>query len=80
MTVQINSSANKLKLSEIFRLLRSNSEYLLRNRVLAAYQQDLVVQGVKCVLYKNSMYILQGAHIVLYKVYCVYHIGYAVCM
>ena len=31
----------------------SNSEYLVRNQVQAANQQDLVLQGVKCVLCKG---------------------------
>ena len=33
-------------------LFKSHSDYLVRYRVQAAYKQDLVVRGVKCVLYK----------------------------
>ena len=71
----------------------SNSEYLVRNRVQAANQQDLLVKGVKCLLYKAcSVYctsvqcvmykcalcIVQGGQYVLYKVCSVYYTGCAV--
>ena len=45
---------------------RSNSEYLVRNQVQAAYQQDLVAKGVKCVLIKVCRMYLKGAQCVLY--------------
>ena len=52
--------------------LKSHSEYLVRNRVQAACQQDLIVQGVKCVLYKVWS-VLYKVWSVLYKecrLYC----------
>ena len=46
------SSGIQFLFRNVFNMLKSHSQYLVRNQVLAAYQQDLVVQGVKCVLYK----------------------------
>ena len=59
---------------------RSHSEYLVRNRVQAAYQQDLVLQGVNCVLYKYAMFIVKGVQTELYRMYSLYHTGCAVCI
>ena len=63
----------------------SNSEYLVRNRVQAANQQDLViqggkcalcnVQGMQCVFYKSAMRIVQGVQYALYKLCSVYYTG-----
>ena len=68
----------------------SHSEYLVRNRVQAADQQDLIVQCVKCVLYKSGVCIsqvlrvyctrcedciVQGVDCVLYRVFSVYFIS-----
>ena len=62
----------------------SSSEYLVRNRVQAANQQDLVLQGLKCVSCKTcsvyctsvcrvhcwrcAMCIVQGVQCVIYRV------------
>ena len=76
-------------------LLRSHCEYLSRNPVWSSYQQDLVVQGEKCalykvwsvyctsvpcVLYKCSVCIVQDVQYVLYEVCSVYCTGCAVCI
>ena len=52
---------------------KSHSEYLVRNPVQSAYQQNLVVQGVKCVLYKICSVYCTNVPFVLYNVrnmYC----------
>ena len=52
------------------------TEYLVKNQVMAAYQQDLaevskmcIVYGIECVLYKYAIYIVQNVQITLYRVY-----------
>ena len=39
-----------------------------------------IVQGIKCVLYKYAMHIVQVVQILLYMVYSVYHTRCAVCI
>ena len=66
----------------------SHSEYLDRNQVQAAYQEDLAVQGVKCLMYKVSSVFCASMPCVLYKVcrlYCTmciffYDTGCSVCI
>ena len=58
----------------------SDSEYLVRNWVRAAYQQDVILQGLKCVLFKFPVCIVQGEPNVLYRVYSVYCTRCGVCI
>ena len=58
----------------------SHSEYLVRNQVQAAYQQDLVVQGGKCVLYKVSSVYCTSMQCILYQVCRLYCTGCTVCI
>ena len=58
----------------------SNSEYLDRNQVWAANQQDLVVQGVMCVLYKKYSVCFTSVPCVLYKVCSMFYTRCAVCI
>ena len=59
--------------------LTLNSEYLVGKTVHSAYQQDLVVQGVQCVLYKFDICIVQVVQFVLFKVCSVHGTKYQVC-
>ena len=58
----------------------SQSEYLVRNQVRAAYQQDLVVQGVKGVLYKVLSVYCTSVLCVLCKVCSLYCTRCTVCI
>ena len=55
-------------------------QYLVTNQVQAAYQQDLAVQGGKCLLYKVLSVYCASMTCVLYRVYRVYYTGCAVCI
>ena len=58
----------------------SHSEYLVRNPVQSAYQQDLFVQGVKCVFYKVCSVYYTNVPSVLYKVCNMYFTRCTVCI
>ena len=57
-----------------------HSYYLIRNPVWSAYQQYLVVQGVKYVLYKVFSVYCTSVLRVLYKVVIMYCTRCAVCI
>ena len=59
---------------------RSNSEYLFRNQVQAANQQDLAKPGVKCVLCKACSVYRTSVLFVLYKMCSMYCTMCAVCI
>ena len=63
-------------------------EYLVRNPVHKAYQLDLILQDLQCVLYKVcgvnctkcAVRIVKGVRCALYNVCCVYCTTCAVCI
>ena len=68
-------------LTDNFAALRSNSQYLVRNQVQAANQQELVVQGVKCVLCKACSVYCTSVLYVVFKVCsmsCARHAAYII--
>ena len=64
----------------LYTLPISYSEYFVRNPVQSAYQQDLVVHGVKCVSYKVCSVYCTNVPFVLYKVCNMYCTRCAVCI
>ena len=69
-----------LRQSKVVTSFLSHSEYLVIHQVWAAYQQDLVVQGVKCVLYKVWSVYCTSVPCVLYKVCRLYCTRCTVCI